>query len=136
MWEINQHIQKDEKVIYEGTPDWLGYLFAFIIAFLLIFTFIFPLLIVAAVALNNKSTKYLITNKRIANRRGILSESFKSASYNHITSVHVSQGIIAKLLGIGTIVIDTAGSGPAQDFRWHFVKNPIKVKNTIEKKIN
>ena len=132
MWEIDQHIQKDEKIIYEGSPDWLGYLLGFIIAFFLIITVIGPIVIVGLIALNKLSTKYVITNKRIGKRSGILSESFKSASYKHVTSVHVRQGIIARLLGIGTIVIDTAGSGVGQDFIWLFVKNPIKVKNTIQ----
>jgi len=135
MWEIEQHIQKEEKIKYSGTPEWIGYLGVFILAFLTIWTVIIPLIIVPIAIFSKLSTKYVITNKRVAGRYGIISEDFKSATFKHITSVRTKQGLIGKLFNFGNIIIDTAGSGVGVDFVWKYVKDPIKVKNMIEKHI-
>ena len=136
MWEIENHIQKEEKINYEGTPEWIGYFWGFVFALITIFTVIIPLLVVLIIVLNKLSTKYVITNKRVAGRYGIISEDFKSATFKHITSVRTKQGLIGKIFNFGNIVIDTAGSGVGVDFVWKYVKDPVKVKNMIEKHID
>ena len=136
MWEIRPHIQKEEKIQYEGTPEWIGYFWGFVFALITIWTILIPLLIILSIVLNKLSTKYVITNKRVAGRYGIISEDFKSATFKHITSLRVKQGLIGKIFKFGNIIIDTAGSGASVDFVWRYVKNPIEVKNKIEKYIN
>jgi uncharacterized membrane protein YdbT with pleckstrin-like domain len=136
MWEIKERIQKDEKIKYEGTPEWIGYFWGFVLALVSIWTVIIPILIVLIIVLSKKSTKYVITNKRVAGRTGIITEDFKSASFKHITSVRVKQGIIGKIFKFGNVIIDTAGSGVGVEFVWKYVKNPIEVKNMIEKRID
>ena len=136
MWEIEPHIQKEEKIKYEVTPEWMGYFWGFFFALITIFTIFIPLLIVLFIVLNKLSTKYVITNKRVAGLHGVISEDFKSATFKHITSVRVKQGLIGKIFKFGNIVIDTAGSGVGVDFVWRYVKNPIEVKNMIEKHID
>lgn len=135
MWEIDQHVQKEEVIKYEGTPEWIGYLGYFILAALTIWTLIIPLILVLAAVFSKLSTKYLITNKRVARRYGIISEDFKSATFKHITSVRTKQGLIGKIFNFGNIIIDTAGTGIGVDFVWKYIKDPVKVKNMIEKHI-
>jgi len=129
MWEIKKHFREDEKVIFEGTPSWMGYITYFILFGL---WFIPPII----GALKKLSTKYVITDRRVMGRYGIISEDFKSASFKHITSVRIKQGLIGKMFNFGNIVIDTAGSGAGLDFVWSYVNNPIDVKNQIEKFID
>jgi uncharacterized membrane protein YdbT with pleckstrin-like domain len=136
MWEIEQHIQKEEKINYQGTPEWIGYFWGFFFALITIYTVILPLLIILIIVLNKLSTKYVITDKRVAGRYGIISEDFKSATFKHITSVRTRQGVIGKMFNFGNIIIDTAGSGAGVEFVWKYVKNPVKVKNMIEKHID
>ena len=135
MWDILPHIQKEEKITYEGTPDWLGYFWLLVLSVITIWTFIIPATLILIVVLNKFSTKYVITNKRVAGRFGIISEDFKSATFKHITSVRIKKSIIGKIFNFGNIVIDTAGSGTKVDFVWRYVKNPIVIKNMIEKHI-
>ncbi|MBR9702586.1 PH domain-containing protein [Candidatus Woesearchaeota archaeon] len=136
MWDIKPHIQKEEKIKYEGTPEWIGYFWGFFFAIITIWTFFIPLLIIMFIVLNKLSTKFVITNKRVAGRFGVISEDFKSVSFKHITSVRVRKGLIGKIFNFGNIIIDTAGSGIGVDFVWRYVKNPIEVKNQIEKRID
>ena len=136
MWEIEQHIRKEEKIKYQGTPEWIGYLGTFILAFLTIWTVIIPLIIIPFAIFSKLSTKYVITDKRVAGRFGILSEDFKSATFKHITSVRTKQGLIGKIFNFGNVIIDTAGTGMGVDFVWKYVKDPVEVKNKIEKHID
>ncbi|MEA2003480.1 MAG: PH domain-containing protein [archaeon] len=137
MWEIEPHLQKEEKIKYEGTPELIGYFWWFAVALLItIWTVIIPVIIIAIVVLNKSSTKYVITNKRIAGRYGIISEDFKTATFKHITSVRTKQGVIGKIFKFGNVIIDSSGSGIGVDFIWKHVKNPIEVKNMIEKHID
>ena len=82
MWEIKKHFREDEKVIYEGTPSWLGYIGYFIF---FIFIFFPPLMLIGVWGIMKKlSTKYAITDKRIVSRYGIISEDFKAASFSKL----------------------------------------------------
>ena len=125
MIDMKEHIRKDEKILYEGTPSWFAYN-------LLLYLFLIPILFIW---LDKNSKRYVITNKRIIYRRGILSEEVKSASFKHITSVYLRKSLLDKLFNIGTLVIDTAGSGLGVDFVWKGVENPAIVKRNIEKHI-
>ena len=136
MWEIEPHLQKGEKIKYQGTQVWIGYLGTFIVAFLFIWTIIIPILLILFAILNKYSTKYVITNKRVAGRFGVLSEDFKSASFKHITSVRSRQGVFGKIFNFGTLVIDTSGTASDTEFVWKRVKDPVKVKNMIEEKVD
>ena len=136
MWEIDKHLQKDEEIIFTGGPEWGGYYAGFIFSILTIFTIIIPIIIIGIIYLNKSSTKYGLTNKRVFKRTGIISEDFKSSTFKHITSIRIKQGIMGKIFGFGHIVIDTAGSGLGFEFVWFCVKDPLQVKNEIEKLID
>ena len=135
MWELDQHLQEGEKVEYEGTPEWLGYVWIFCLG-IITSLFLIGIPIIVWAILQKLSTKYAITDKRVVGRYGIISEDFKSASFKHITSVRTKQGIIGKMFNFGDIIIDTAGSGIGAEFVWNYVKKPIQVKNQIEKHID
>lgn len=135
MWEIEPHLQKDERIELSGSPVWAGYWIVFLLALLLIWTFIFPILLIGFVVLHKKSSKYVVTDKRVAARVGIISENFKSSTFKHITSLKVRQGLIGRIFNYGDLIIDTAGSGTDVEFRWGHIQNPIKVKNLIEQHI-
>ncbi len=136
MWSVEKHIQKKEIIKYEGTPEYIGYFWWFVLGLITISTIFIPLLILLLVYLNKNSTKYIITNMRVARRKGIISEDFKSSTFKHMTSVSTKQGIIGKLFNFGTLTIDTSGSGSSVEFNWKYVKDPIQIKNKIEKNIS
>ena len=135
MWSIDNHIQKDENILFMGSPAWIGYFWLFVLALLTIWTIIIPIIILAIIYLSRSSTTYVITNKRVIGRTGFISEDFKSSTFKHITSLRVKQGIIGKLFNFGNIIVDTSGSGLGVEFIWRYVNNPVNVKNEIEKHI-
>ncbi len=136
MWTIDNHIQRDENIIFTGSPAWIEYFWFFVIALITIYTIIIPIIVVVIIYLTKSSTIYAITNKRVIGRSGIISEDFKSSTFKHITSLRVKQGIIGKLFNFGNITIDTSGSGFGVEFIWRYVNNPVQVKNEIEKHID
>lgn len=136
MWELDRHLQKDEKIVYEGKPVWFGYILWLILAIITIYSILLPILIISYVFLSMTSTRYALTNKRIIARYGIISEDFKSSSFKHITSVRVTQSFIGRIFGFGDIIIDTSGSGSGREFIWRYVQKPVDVKNNIEQYID
>ncbi len=136
MWTIEEHIQKDEKVLYIGSPAWIGYFWGFVFALITIWTIIIPIFVIVLIYLLKSSTVYAITDKRVIGRRGIISENFKSSTFKHITSIRVKKGIIGKMFDFGDIIVDTSGSKPFDEFVWRYIKNPVQVKNEIEKHID
>lgn len=135
MWEIEPHLQKDEKIELSGSPVWVSYWMLFLLALLLIWTIIVPILIVGYIVLHRNSTKFVVTDKRVAARIGIVSEVFKASTFKHITSLKVRQGLIGKIFHYGDVIIDTAGTGTDVEFRWRSIPNPIEVKNLIEQHV-
>lgn len=75
--------------------------------------------------------KYLITNKRVIIKRGLIGQSAISADYSRITDVSVEQGIFGRLLlHSGTIFLNTAG-GDTEELELKWIQNPFSVKDII-----
>ena len=71
------------------------------------------------------TTVYRITNRRIQIKRGIVSKNERSANVDRIQNVNVRQSIGQRILGIGDVDWDTAGSETAEsDFTFHGVDDP------------
>jgi uncharacterized membrane protein YdbT with pleckstrin-like domain len=72
------------------------------------------LLLVAAVivydALRRFATLYVVTTERLRVRTGILSRREKTAAFGRVQNVNVAQSLMDRLLRVGTVEFDTAGS--------------------------
>jgi uncharacterized membrane protein YdbT with pleckstrin-like domain len=135
MWDIEPYLQKDEIVEYSGNPSWVGYWLIFLLAIILVITIflaIIGILIIVFVVLLRESTKYVITNQRVAIRAGIVTKNFKALSFLHITAVTVTQGIVGRIFNFGDIYVKTAGSVLRWDIRYFAVQDPVSVKKIIE----
>ena len=73
------------------------------------------------------STRYLVTDFRVIRREGILRRTETVVPYRQLERVQLTQGIIDRLLGIGTLVIDT-GDDTVQIAS---VRDPRKVEEAI-----
>ena len=94
-------------------------------------------LFLIAISLYRKITiLYLITDKRVIVKKGLIGQSTISADYSQITDVSVEQGILGRLiLHTGTIVLDTAGTDLAKvQLKW--VENPFETKNFIYERLH
>lgn len=75
--------------------------------------------------------RYIITEKRVVIKRGLIGQSTVSAEYAKVTDVVVKQGVVGRLLlRTGTIILNTAGTDMSEVvLRW--VQDPFKSKDII-----
>jgi uncharacterized membrane protein YdbT with pleckstrin-like domain len=73
-----------------------------------------PLVIVPL--LSWRTTHYVITTHRVMVRKGIVSKSGKDITLSKITDVSFSQTALDRMLGSGTLSIESAGDSPNEAF--------------------
>ena len=73
-----------------------------------------PLVIVPI--LTWRTTHYVITTHRVMVRKGILNKSGKDITLSKITDVSFTQTVLDRILGSGTLSIESAGDSPNEDF--------------------
>jgi uncharacterized membrane protein YdbT with pleckstrin-like domain len=72
-----------------------------------------------------------VTENELLYEKGILSKDRTSVALKHIRSVHVTQGFMNRLLGVGTIQISTAGDQP--EFTVKDMPDPGEIREAISK---
>ncbi len=127
MKEIDKILEKKERVIWEGKPEYAPYItsimFIVLIAIIIIGFFIgiflksitgaivgaVVVLILGTVLINMTYTRthYAITNKRAIIQSGIIGRDFKSIDYDKIQNVSVNVGILGVIFKVGTVNIFT-----------------------------
>ncbi len=80
--------------------------------------------------------KYVITDKRVILKKGLIGQSTVSADYSRITDVTVKQGILGRvLLHTGTILLNTAG-GDIEELEFKWIQGPFETKDVIYKHLH
>lgn len=139
MEEISQILDKNERVLWHGRPNFWPFVFgSMLISLFGLFFLLASLLAIifgglgpwglllphfwVGVALTfggpiysklvYKYTHYAITNKRVIIKSGVIGRDFKTVDYDKITNVEVNVSVWDKLLAqsSGTICIFTAGT--------------------------
>lgn len=77
-----------------------------------------------------RSYEYLITNRRLLTRKGVIARSIKAADISLIQNVSLNQSVFERLLNIGNITVESAGTKGALTFP--YVRNPEKFILTLE----
>jgi len=139
-----------EEVIYEGHPSWRstiafylkGLLVAVVIGVIVwLITDIGPgagtLAVVFAVVIlvgfiRRYFTVYTITNQRLRIQRGIIARHVQQTQIERVQNVNTQQGVIQRVLQVGTVDFDTAGTGDS-DFTFIGVNNPEDVVLAVDK---
>jgi membrane protein YdbS with pleckstrin-like domain len=73
--------------------------------------------------------KYLLTSKRVLLRNGYSGKDMASVDFGRIKAVEVTQGPVARILGIGTLVVQCQDSNRSLRFRG------IKAPEVLETKL-
>jgi putative membrane protein len=72
-----------------------------------------------------RTTSYLVTDRRIRIRRGIASRHEATTHIDRVQNVNLSQTLFQRLLGIGDVDWDTAGTdAPESDFTFRGIDDP------------
>jgi uncharacterized membrane protein YdbT with pleckstrin-like domain len=79
------------------------------------------------------TTRYRVTDRRIQIRTGLLARNESSANLNRVQNVNVTQSAFQRMLGIGNVDWDTAGSdlGDA-DFTFYGVEDPSRLVHVVD----
>ena len=81
------------------------------------------------------ATTYSITNQRLRIRRGIVSRNVQETRVDRIQNVNTDQGVLERILQVGTVDFDTAGTDDS-DFAFAGVAQPEKVSRKVEQALH
>jgi uncharacterized membrane protein YdbT with pleckstrin-like domain len=127
MNEISKILEANEKVVYEGKPEYAPYIaaaalsFLFGIAFIEIFLVVFIKSVLLAVVigitvfilgivLSNMvyaQVFYVITDKRAIIQTGLIGRDFKSIDYDRMQNISVDVGALGVIFKVGSVNIFT-----------------------------
>lgn len=130
---LSKELHKGEKIIKSLKPSRWAYLIWYLLGVFSLVSF-FGIIILIMTELVRNANNYYITNKRIVHVYTFLSKKISSIPNGKIQDLHMRQNIIDRLFGIGTIYINSAGSGNIE-MRLRGLKNPEQVKKLIGKRI-
>ncbi len=72
-----------------------------------------------------------ISNKRVVERRGLLSRSLNEVLHDHVRNIQVKQSFVQRVFGIGSVGISSAGQDGIEIFMKN-LPNPDDIKRTID----
>jgi uncharacterized membrane protein YdbT with pleckstrin-like domain len=139
-----------EEVVFEGHPSWRALLSFYIggvvgalaIAALVGLLTSFVVGVLAAVALvaavlgfglfKRVSTTYLVSTQRLYIRRGLLSKRVQQTRIDRVQNVNTDQSLRERVLRVGTVDFDTAGSDDSE-FRFVGIASPGKVVTAVDR---
>jgi uncharacterized membrane protein YdbT with pleckstrin-like domain len=78
------------------------------------------------------STRYTITNQRLRIQRGLLSKHVQQTRIERVQNVNTSQTVVSRLLRVGTVDFDTAGTDDS-DFTFIGVGDPHSVVEAVDR---
>jgi uncharacterized membrane protein YdbT with pleckstrin-like domain len=143
-------LRQGERVLYEGRPSWRALMTFYVLGIGLAVLVIVVLGVLAdemglAVAigaviagltlligfLRRVGTKYLLTTQRLRISRGIVRKNVQETRLDRVQNVNYSQGVLDRMLGVGTVDFDTAGSDDSE-FRFEWINNPESVVRSVD----
>jgi uncharacterized membrane protein YdbT with pleckstrin-like domain len=146
-------LRANEQELYSGRPSWRALLSFYAIGLgaavvvLVILGFLADswstaIMIAAIIAgltlvigyLRRISTKYLITTQRLRISRGLLKRNVQETRLERVQNVNYQQGVLERVLGVGTVDFDTAGSDDSE-FRFDWVNGPEDVVRAVDRAV-
>lgn len=99
----NEDLGGEERTVWRGTPSQWGNILWFLACLLLI-----PIPFALWRWLDTRSTVYTLTDQRLTLRSGVLSRSTDDIELYRIKDTRLEQGVLQRLVGLGTIVLVTS----------------------------
>jgi uncharacterized membrane protein YdbT with pleckstrin-like domain len=139
-----------EQLVFEGHPSWRAVLRFYVIGVILVGVAaaigalasgtgiailgggVVLALVVLAGLIKRSSTLYVITTERLHIRRGLLSKKTQETRIERVQNVNTQQSLFERLLQVGTVDFDTAGTDDSE-FRFVGVANPAEVVRAVDR---
>jgi uncharacterized membrane protein YdbT with pleckstrin-like domain len=81
--------------------------------------------------LQRRRLTYTITSRRLTIEAGLVAREVHETRLEQIQNVNLSQSLLERILGVGTIAFDTAG-GAAFEFSFAGVSDPGQIVHTVD----
>jgi membrane protein YdbS with pleckstrin-like domain len=143
-------LQSGETIIYQGHPSWraiIGFYLKGIVAAiafgivvklvdstgtgLLAFAAIVAITILAGFV-KRVATVYTITDRRLNIKRGIIARKVQETRLQRVQNVNYSQGVYERVMQIGSVDFDTAGTDDS-NFTFDGVAQPEQVVEQVDR---
>ena len=82
--------------------------------------------------LRRLGSEFMLTNKRVVLRQGIISRKTVEILLAKCEGVSVDQSILGRILGYGTLVVTTGGVTS----RFEYVNRPVSFRNQVNEEID
>ena len=128
MWSVVWVVLSIALGIYLLTQGWEGW-FGTGTKWLAILAIVVSVLYLCQRLIKWYSTNFVITTDRCIYREGIISKRGIEIPLERINTIFFNQGIVDRMVGAGTLVIESAGETGRQEFE--DVRDPVGVQNTI-----
>jgi uncharacterized membrane protein YdbT with pleckstrin-like domain len=141
-----------EEIVFEGHPSWRGILGFYVLGIAAavavgvlvgivadtgpgVVIVLGGLAVVLVVGLVKRiETRYVVTNQRLRIRRGVLSRRVQQTRLDRVQNVNTSQSLLDRVLRVGTVDFDTAGSDDSE-FAFHGIANPDEVVAAVDRAV-
>jgi uncharacterized membrane protein YdbT with pleckstrin-like domain len=77
-------------------------------------------------------TTYTITDQRLTIERGLMTRELYETRLERVQNVSLRQSLLERVLGVGTVDFDTAGSA-GFDFSFRGVSEPRRIVRTVDR---
>lgn len=138
-----------ETIIFEGHPSWRSTLTFYLKGLLVVagialigvlvtdisvvvWALIGLALVVLAGFLKRMATVYTITNQRLRIKRGLIARRVQQTRIERVQNVNTEQSVAERILQVGTVDFDTAGSDDSE-FKFAGVSQPEEVVAAVER---
>jgi uncharacterized membrane protein YdbT with pleckstrin-like domain len=139
-----------EDILFDGHPSWraiLGfYVFGFVAAVAagilagviagstvgVVVLIVVLTGVILAGLIRRLATHYLVTTQRLRIRRGILSRHVQQTRLDRVQNVNTNQSFFERVLQIGTVDFDTAGTEDS-DFTFRGIADPDQVVGAVDR---
>jgi len=139
-----------EEIVFEGRPVWRSILSFYITGLIAAVVVGVIVALIASTALGvvvwlvlfalvvlvgfvrRVSTRYTITNQRLRIERGLLSKHVQQTRIERVQNVNTSQTLVSRILRVGTVDFDTAGTDDS-DFTFIGVGSPHRVVEAVDR---
>ncbi len=146
---MRMELQTGEQVVFEGHPSWRallsfylgGIAVAVAVAVLvaLLAGVLLAIVVGAAMAaaviafglVKRTATRYLVSNQRLYIRRGMLAKRVQQTRIDRVQNVNTEQSFRERLLRVGTVDFDTAGTDDSE-FRFVGIAEPEVVVRAVD----
>lgn len=127
-------LEDGESIQWSSTPHKYSVLPAFIIGIPLSLVLI-GIPIVAASYLQYTNTNYVVTNRGLYSKRGVLSRDVQQIGFDKVQNISYSQSALGSYFGYGSVDVSTAG-GSGIELQFRSIPAPATVQELIAREID